>query len=247
MLHLIPCSVEGDAEFGTKLPYTIAVSAPGHESATSVVDVKWGEKNEATFRLHQARFVSVVGVVKDTRGNIVPGAFVQLVLVERDADSEVKTLVPGVLTDSKGGFTITFPLSRHWNEFRGQSFLETRRDGFAPSRLDVGSDPRRLTRPIAVVLEDGQFISGRIVDEQGSPIKDATVVFAPSGETVVNPVSVKTAADGTYRYAGLAPTQYDVLAELTSADMARWETTSLIRKEVTPPQSGVDFTFKRRK
>lgn len=247
VLQWIPCAVEEDAEFEKKLPYTIAVSAPGFESSTTVVEVRAGEKNETTLRIRRAQLISITGVVKDTRGNLLAGATVCLVLVERDAESEVKTHIPAATTDAKGVFTISFPLSSYWNEFLGHCVLETRREDFSPSSLNVGSNPKMLTQPLLVVLEDGQFISGKIVDEDGAPITEATVVFVPCGETVLNPISAKTGSDGTYRCNGLAPRAYDIIARLPSADEAQWETTSLVRKEISAPQSDVNFRFKRMK
>jgi len=109
------------------------------------------------------RGMIVTGVVTDEAGRPIPAAKVT-------KDRNFRKPESSLVTDAKGRF-------RFQNARERKLILTVEAEGFAPTDAVVevrpGLEEQRL------VLKEGQFLRGRVQDESGTPITNASVTVAP--------------------------------------------------------------------
>ncbi|MEX1025336.1 MAG: carboxypeptidase-like regulatory domain-containing protein [Planctomycetota bacterium] len=162
---------------------------------------------------------SLIGRVRSTAGQPIPGARVRLVAETELGDVlEVETV-----SDEAGTYRLAGGLldSEHLN----QSALEASAAGFAPNRVKLHfagvltSAPALTELERNLVLSPGNAWRGRVVDVAGAPVEDAeVVVFRHAGRGLfedpygtrkpsrLGPTAIattKSAADGSFAFAGL--------------------------------------------
>lgn len=184
--------------------YMIEASVPGY-SRGSVADIKVGE--EGDFEAPPVLLTlgaTLTGVVKDTGGNVVPGA--QLVLASQFSRPG-QELTPDMLTttsDSTGHYTIQdIPA--------GNRTLSIEADGYG--NMSFGGLVFRDTTPVErdVVLEIAEMISGRVIGKTGESIEGAEILAMSytNASRACRDVAFSD-AEGQFVLDSLSPGQYTI-------------------------------------
>jgi Carboxypeptidase regulatory-like domain len=157
----------------------------------------------------QAAGNSIAGVVQNAAtGEPVAGAQVTIVPLEH-SDQRAN-----IVTDSDGRFSLGgIPAGRYELSAKRRGFLAQRyeeRAGLSPA---IVTGPGLDTEHIVFRLSPPAVVAGKVVDEAGEPVAQATVELLSSaviaGRRRVTPFSVKTTDDlGQYRFAPLPPGAY---------------------------------------
>jgi beta-lactamase regulating signal transducer with metallopeptidase domain/protocatechuate 3,4-dioxygenase beta subunit len=109
---------------------------------------------------------SIAGVVRDSEGRPIAGA--ELMNTGMSSD-EVRTATTG----PEGRFL----MDNLYKRSTGEEVI-VRARGFAPKRVDVTSGPPDRPAEVAIALDPGHRIRGRVVDESGRPLEGVWVYFA---------------------------------------------------------------------
>ncbi len=117
-------------------------------------------------RAEQARFVlrpgvPVSGVVRAPDGQAVAGASVTLMF-----GGERPRQQRAARTDTEGRFRFVIPTE-------GPARLWARAEGFAPTSVPFDLKPD--LEPLAITLDSGRILRGRVVDEKNQPVADAMI------------------------------------------------------------------------
>jgi beta-lactamase regulating signal transducer with metallopeptidase domain/5-hydroxyisourate hydrolase-like protein (transthyretin family) len=138
---------------------------------------------------------SVAGLVTDRQGKPVAGAEV----VNRGGSSDE---VRRAKTDAQGKFL----LDNVYSDGIGHQ-LVVRAKGFAPQRVEFKPGPADRPAEVAVQLEPGHRIRGRVVNEAGKPISGVSVYFAQGNHFPGMEFggSATTDAQGRFQFDSLPP------------------------------------------
>jgi protocatechuate 3,4-dioxygenase beta subunit len=119
---------------------------------------------------------AIRGRVSDLRGRAVPGAGVWLTADLRrpaaDLLADEPEVPPVAVTSADGGFLVDDL------EIGGRFHLVVRAEGYLPAAFEAVSAP--TVDPLAVALDVGGSVRGRVVDEDGRPVAGADVNLAAS-------------------------------------------------------------------
>jgi beta-lactamase regulating signal transducer with metallopeptidase domain len=126
-------------------------------------------KAELHFILKRRPHLSVEGVVTDEKGKPLSGA---TVFNHGHNSGEVQKTT----TDAHGKFAIAELM-----ESGSDPAIDVRAKGFAPGHEVVRAAPGSAPTHVTVKLKPGHFIHGRVVGEDGKPIRDAFVHFNSPG------------------------------------------------------------------
>lgn len=170
------------------------------------------------------------GTVTGEDGAPVPGAQVVLEHMEAGVDRYAR----GVDSPEKVGYSLTDGRFRLEGAQPGPSAITVSAMGFAPKRIE-GIEAGELPGHIAIVLQRGHSIAGRVVDHTGAPIVLADVVALPEetgggGESefvrrmdlrmVQGIASTLTGMDGRYRLGPLPPGFFKLLGRCEGYEAA---------------------------
>lgn len=183
--NLDPCRWY-DIDLGVAVPMIDATGEP-------VTPYSWSFRTECGAR-------TVTGSVTDG-GDPVEGAWV---LAYRPADGYAPTAI-GV-TGADGNYVIAdLPTDA---SYRLGVLVPGAPNLIAPiaSGVEVGDDPVDLD----FAMQQKQSIDGRVLDTAGDPADGVTVALLGPGDTWIPSHRTTTAADGTFSFAGLPPTTYQV-------------------------------------
>ncbi len=136
---------------------------------------------------------SIVGVVRDPEGRPIAGA--EMVNFGRSSSQT---------REAKTGPDGRFRMD---NLFRGSIGTEilVRAKGHAPKRVGVQPGTRDRPAEVAVEMEPGHKIKGRVVDEKGRPIAGVMVDFAFGRNAFTDGSTVDTDAEGRFAFDSLPP------------------------------------------
>jgi RNA polymerase sigma factor (sigma-70 family) len=178
-----------------------------HELSLVLTDPEHAE-TEVTIRPHEPeatnsvitmlRGFNVAGTVQDANGTPIPGAKVRQVLLNSEGERSETT-------GTDGSFEFKYMKT-------GELMLSVQANGFAPAVQTL-----QITGDVATAqfsLDPGQFLRGRVVDDQDKPVANAFVEVTPTG---INPVQWSTNTDSqgrfTWNSAPQDPLRYSFLAE----------------------------------
>jgi carboxypeptidase family protein len=183
------------------------------------LEIRVGETTRADFDLPAESFVS--GVVVDVSDKGVSGATIRANRREGGSASSMEAFFKGLdqgeaMTDASGSFRI--------GGLRGTSYaIGVRREGMLPTE-----DERVMEVPagagvgdLRFVLEEGRSLAGRVVDDLGRPVAQASVSALPDWRTPSGPEtrrgsgawqSTKSLTDGSFRLTGLLDRAQQVTA-----------------------------------
>jgi uncharacterized GH25 family protein len=158
----------------------ITAGAPGYMPADAFeFQLNDDGRPGVTLALHPA--AAIEGKVVDASGAGVAGAEVEL--EERKQPGMMRLQIgmqqgmPRTLSGERGAFRLS-PL----NPDKGYD-IKVRAEGYAPAKLTVtGLEPYETRAGLAVTLTRGQAIRGIVVDEEGRPIREASVAATPATE-----------------------------------------------------------------
>lgn len=167
-------------------------------------DFSRGEKRNVAVRL--ARGLAVAGNVADKEGKPLANATVGVydqASRSLDPDDQIERKAT---TDAEGNFTVV-------GLNPGFKRVVASAPGFAAStNPSVFIADGKITPPLSFRLEEGGHISGVVKDTKTGPVEGVLIVAEPirrSGSNVVQSYPpVKSNADGTFVYEGLAPGHY---------------------------------------
>ncbi len=121
---------------------------------------------------------------------------------------------PDAITDASGVFTVTGTAAGDRRR------LLLRAEGYLPRAVGAVPAGNSPDRPLEVVLQRGAVVTGRVVDEQGTPIADANLSAEPvisfDQPTLPGPesyASTHTDEHGIFRFSALTPRAYVLSAE----------------------------------
>jgi RNA polymerase sigma factor (sigma-70 family) len=178
----------------------VILTHPDFLSTSSNITANSVDSANTVFILQKG--ISVRGTVVDLSGRSISGATVRLVSQARSNIS-----VPQVQTDPAGIFELAHVPS-------GSVELSIQADGFSPVVLDsvVSNHPAALE----VSLAPGHTLRGRVVDESGTPVANATI-RTDGGWRGIQKIawSAKTDADGKFEWnsAPAGSTGYSLTAD----------------------------------
>jgi hypothetical protein len=180
--------------------YRITADADGFAPATELVT--WNERAgtawSATIALEPG--VALTGRVTDARGAPIAGAEVRARPVARATTlapyrpRPPDPLRPAVVTDADGRFRYPVPTGQ-------RLALVATHDRYA--RGETAELTAAAPAEVAIVLDDGRALAGRVVDAEGHPVAGAVVADAPSAEAATH--TTRTGADGGFTLAGIEP------------------------------------------
>ena len=136
---------------------------------------------------------SIVGVVRDDRGRPVAGA----ALANQGRSSNQ-------VREAKTGADGRFRLDNLFEGSMGKDVL-VRAKGHAPKRVKVEPGPREKPAEVAIDMEPGHRIRGRVVDDRGRPVAGATVDFAHGSNAFSDGGRMDTDAEGRFAFDALPP------------------------------------------
>lgn len=151
-------------------PLDVSASRDGYQYASTKCSVP---ADRAAARAVEIRLEpladggAVTGRVVDTAGRPVAGATLRNHGNSSDQVRESQS-------DAEGRFR----LERLFVQVGDRVALIVRADGYAPQEITVAPEPRRGTAPLALTLQPGAKIRGRVVNQQGQPIAHCRVFFA---------------------------------------------------------------------
>lgn len=124
------------------------------------------------------RLDKIAGRVIDQSNRPVKGARVSLTLSSQQTAAAILPSTENnspVFTTTKadGTFELLAPKS-------GKHILVAFAQGYAPARLELSAVNATDRAPVVLRLNRGLEVLGRVVDEHGTPIRDATVVAHPA-------------------------------------------------------------------
>ncbi|MCK4850139.1 MAG: carboxypeptidase regulatory-like domain-containing protein [Phycisphaerae bacterium] len=131
------------------------------------------------------RGVQISGTVMDAEGNPVAGARVKQGRDRWGLEYSQTT------TDEQGRFKFT-------NAKPGEMILTVQKEGFAPQM--ARPQARRDMDPLRLVLEKGQTILGRVVDERGESVAGARVLVIFWNQAATIRFDVRTDLDGRFSW-----------------------------------------------
>jgi beta-lactamase regulating signal transducer with metallopeptidase domain len=136
---------------------------------------------------------SIAGVVRNAAGGPIAGA-------ELTNMGQSSSDVRKARTGPDGRFVMH-------NLYRNNVGEEVivRAAGFAPRRLTVASGPPDRPAEVAIALEAGHRIKGRVVDERGNPLEGVWVYFAHGDHMFSEGGRGTTDADGQFAFDSLPP------------------------------------------
>jgi hypothetical protein len=147
------------------------------------------------------------GHVVGKRGEVVEGARATLIDLFQKSRMERTT-------DQNGGFVFErVPVTRQsFSPVSGSHTLVVEKEGYATKRQDVLVRSEGMS-PLILVLDEGSFIQGRVIDSRGQGVPGVAVtIVLPEGERRVG----STDDAGVYLISGLEPGTYDLLFRLDS-------------------------------
>jgi len=185
--------------------HTLAVRASGWVPSEQTVDGRAGGRVECALPLTKAGSVS--GIVRDERGDPLPGAVVRVwathessilgrhLTIDHVGTANAESSYLGAI-DLEHGPIVTME-------------LEISAPGFAPQRFPqtIPEGARWVRRDL--VLRDGVVLRGTLVDEHGAPCCGWTV--APCGFPIRTTFD-RTRADGSFEIRGMADWECTVTA-----------------------------------
>lgn len=161
---------------------------------------------------------SVEGRVVDSNGQPVPDATLEVLGLQRPGDPGARTYFKSVRSGKDGRFTIDGLDDRTW-------MATATAAGRGPSNSLKFT--LRSRTPLELRLLPGVELSGRLLDEDGRPMKN-TAVFMYNDERVAPHLDTRTGDDGRFRFPMLAAGTYTLGAY------------NLFEREVTVPGPPVE-------
>jgi hypothetical protein len=210
--------------------------ARGEGFAPAVDEVELGKESDAEIELVLTRGVTLFGRLIDENDNPAAGK-VSLRALDGSAAGPLFQSRFAAETDAEGSFSLgPVPSGEH------TLLVEAR--GYGSRNIDVSVSGRAPQQDLGdIVLETGLTISGRVVDESGTPVVSASVsssqpargMMSASGELFV---TAETDGEGRFVLAGLSPGAQHVNA---SAPGYGYSESVLVE----PGASGVTLALKR--
>lgn len=136
---------------------------------------------------------SIAGIVRDLQGRPVVGA-----VLHNPSNSS------GEYRETKTGPDGRFRLEDLFESHLGKAVIVQAR-GFAPKHLRVEPGPADRPAELAIDLEPGHRIKGRVVDDRGRPIEGVRVYFAGANHAEEGGGQAKTDAQGRFDFDSLPP------------------------------------------
>lgn len=136
---------------------------------------------------------SIVGIVRDHQGKPISGASLRNMGQSSDEVREVKT-------DANGRFRMD-----NLYESNGMKDVLVRASGSSPKRVKVEVGTKEKPNEVAIDLEVGHRVRGRVVDEKGRPLKDVRVSFANGNNPFSDGDRTDTDAEGKFSFDALPP------------------------------------------
>ena len=187
---------DGRFDFGPRpaTRYRVVAQAKGLVAGGVVVELRTPAAQPApddvTVELGDCE-LTISGTVRDAAGGIIAGARVR-------AGSRAEAF-GAVLSDEEGRYQVCLPA--------GPAHLEASAGGYGTVMQHTGA--RRLAL-VDFALSPEVALSGRVVDQAGKPVAGAVVVAETNGH---DPGAlVESAADGSFRFEGVGPGSYRVVA-----------------------------------
>ncbi|HEY4592875.1 MAG TPA: carboxypeptidase regulatory-like domain-containing protein, partial [Thermoanaerobaculia bacterium] len=175
-------------------PFQMSASAPGHQRAElRGLEVKPGQ-DLSGIAIQLPAGATVEGRVTSTEGK--PLAEAQVIVADAAVNGMLGYSPFRGATDDGGQYRIEgIPPGPHTLEASAEGYRRAVRD------VEAAAEPRKVD----FQLDRGLEISGRVVDDEGTPVADAGVsLFRAGGE----PQGAPTEADGTFRLSGVEDGDY---------------------------------------
>ncbi len=175
--------------------YALSIEAPGYLSATSRVDLAFGERLEQRLVLRAAR--QILGVVKSASdGSPVRAAQVTVFTTQVDSADDI---VGAVTTDSRGAFELDVPAA-------AQLALRVRHKRYRPYDEILPPGDEVVRREVA--LDDGLSLAGKLVLEGEREAEHRLLFVVAKGRELRR--SAVTNERGEFRFVGLQPGRYEL-------------------------------------
>ena len=174
----------------------VIVEAPGRARFAQPVEIR----GDRELRVPLPEGAEVGGIVEDELGAAIAGAEV---ILEREDDGAAPRWI--ATTDDSGSFTLDTLIDGTYRLFaRASGHASLARAG-----VSVGSDGEE-PEELRLRLDRVGLVSGTVVDPEGRPSEDASVLIAGSGIWPAR--RVETDAEGRFRFDEVPPGVYEVRA-----------------------------------
>jgi protocatechuate 3,4-dioxygenase beta subunit len=200
--------------------HTLVARRTGYvETASAPFAVGAGESVRVPDLVLREGAALVVRVLRPD-GAPAAGARVQVDLNEATVGFDVMSMLRGdvdVAADERG-------VARVPNLKAGKATVTASARGFAPARRDVEVPSEEgAEHEVELRVREARLVSGRVLDEAGQPIRDATVrvTSGGDGDRYVPAASATTDADGAFRVEGLPEVPLTLSVRATGRARAR--------------------------